>query len=186
MNKHEVYSIYNKALNNGKLVKNSFCEFCGLNTDKVDGHHYDYDKPLDVIWVCKNCHPKLHLYFKRGKPKERKDKFNNFILYVVDRIKTLRDVKNRTLRIKLTKYNFKEEKDMFGKAMGKDGKYKSIKINSDTHKKLEYVKYKTGICIVDFINQAIDHYLEHKIYLDNVPVNKEWEYLKEENKRGLK
>ena len=41
------------SVRNGKLKKEP-CKFCG-NT-KVQAHHEDYSKPLDVIWVCFKCH----------------------------------------------------------------------------------------------------------------------------------
>lgn len=30
------------------------CQYCG--STKTQAHHEDYDKPLDVIWVCFKCH----------------------------------------------------------------------------------------------------------------------------------
>jgi len=39
-------------LRNGKLKK-AKC-LCGKR--KVEAHHEDYFKPLDVIWLCKGCH----------------------------------------------------------------------------------------------------------------------------------
>lgn len=35
------------------------CSSCG-NDCKPDAHHADYDKPLDVTWLCRPCHMKLH------------------------------------------------------------------------------------------------------------------------------
>lgn len=35
------------------------CEHCGTVKD-VHGHHEDYDKPLEVIWLCVLCHAKHH------------------------------------------------------------------------------------------------------------------------------
>ena len=42
----------------GRLKKKP-CEWCGV-TDKTEGHHEDYGKPLEVVWLCKPCHGKRH------------------------------------------------------------------------------------------------------------------------------
>lgn len=49
-----------KAALKGKLIKPSICSLCGTITDNIIGHHGDYTKPLDVIWVCWSCHNNLH------------------------------------------------------------------------------------------------------------------------------
>lgn len=36
------------------------CELCG-NID-VEMHHPDYSKPLDVRWLCTNCHRWVHTW----------------------------------------------------------------------------------------------------------------------------
>jgi len=47
------------ALDSGKLDKPDNCQICG--TDCIpNGHHEDYSKPLDVIWVCNQCHVDIH------------------------------------------------------------------------------------------------------------------------------
>ena len=53
-----VYAVSN-ALRDGKITKAVQCENCGSN-DKLEGHHHDYDKPLDVVWVCNPCHREIH------------------------------------------------------------------------------------------------------------------------------
>ena len=46
-----------QAILDGSLLK-SPCERCGdLNTL---AHHEDYDKPLDVMWLCQPCHKQRH------------------------------------------------------------------------------------------------------------------------------
>lgn len=50
------------ALRSGKLHKPNHCEDCKkrFSKNKIEGHHEDYDKPLEVIWLCRKCHRKLH------------------------------------------------------------------------------------------------------------------------------
>lgn len=36
------------------------CELCDKNVKKIYAHHYDYSKPLDVIWLCSACHADVH------------------------------------------------------------------------------------------------------------------------------
>lgn len=46
------------AVQRGELEKKP-CERCGAL--KVEAHHHDYSKPLDVEWLCKKCHNKEHV-----------------------------------------------------------------------------------------------------------------------------
>ena len=48
-----------RAVQAGKLVKPASCEWCP-RTDNIHGHHDDYDRPLDVIWLCPVCHRARH------------------------------------------------------------------------------------------------------------------------------
>ncbi len=51
----------NYAVRTGQLVKGP-CAICG--TDKhIHAHHRDYEKPLDVTWLCAKCHHRLHATF---------------------------------------------------------------------------------------------------------------------------
>jgi transcriptional regulator with XRE-family HTH domain len=42
-------------------TKREVCKLCGKK--KAEGHHYDYDKPLEVIWLCKKHHAAWHKVF---------------------------------------------------------------------------------------------------------------------------
>jgi len=46
-----------KAIRHGILVRQP-CERCGAM--KTEAHHEDYDKQLDVMWLCTPCHKKRH------------------------------------------------------------------------------------------------------------------------------
>lgn len=50
--------IYKYALRQGKLESGP-CAVCGC-TKNIDGHHTDYTKPLDVVWLCKTHHREEH------------------------------------------------------------------------------------------------------------------------------
>lgn len=39
------------------------CDACG--SAKSEMHHGDYDKPLDVRWLCRSCHLALHKQVSR-------------------------------------------------------------------------------------------------------------------------
>lgn len=48
-------SISYAAIKSGRLIPAVRCERCTKKT-KTDGHHPDYSKPLEVVWLCRRCH----------------------------------------------------------------------------------------------------------------------------------
>jgi hypothetical protein len=44
-----------KAIRDGELEKKDKCEQCNLKK-KLQGHHEDYSKPLEIVWLCSSCH----------------------------------------------------------------------------------------------------------------------------------
>jgi hypothetical protein len=52
------------AVRAGRLIKLP-CEVCG--DPKSNGHHEDYSRQLDVIWLCRPCHDVEHERLKRVK-----------------------------------------------------------------------------------------------------------------------
>ena len=55
-----------KAILYGKVIRKTICENCGASGTFKDGrnmvqaHHPDYNKPLEVIWLCQKCHHEWH------------------------------------------------------------------------------------------------------------------------------
>lgn len=48
-----------KALANGSLIRWPGCAACHRKRG-LEAHHYDYDRPLDVTWLCMKCHKAAH------------------------------------------------------------------------------------------------------------------------------
>lgn len=62
--KSYAHSVLNWAVRTGAITKRP-CEVCGA--EPAQAHHYDYNKPLDVLWLCHKCHVKAH--HPNAKPK---------------------------------------------------------------------------------------------------------------------
>lgn len=48
-------------MRSGAISKPKRCQGCGRNESesRLGAHHYDYTRPLDVIWLCKVCHKRV-------------------------------------------------------------------------------------------------------------------------------
>ncbi len=57
--KAKAHDAVSNAIRDGKLERPSHCESC-FQEKFVHGHHEDYNKPLDVDWLCIKCHFELH------------------------------------------------------------------------------------------------------------------------------
>lgn len=55
--KIKAHKILNRAINKGWLLRKP-CIACGQ--ENAHGHHFDYNKPLEIIWLCKIHHGQLH------------------------------------------------------------------------------------------------------------------------------
>lgn len=69
--------VVEKAIQRGIIERKTHCENCGSSETNKDGrsnveaHHDDYNKPLEVRWLCRKCHFEWH---KENKAVKRKFK----------------------------------------------------------------------------------------------------------------
>ena len=61
------HDIVEKAIISGRLARPDTCEQCGGpgkpfadGRHPIQAHHCDYNKPLDVMWLCQPCHHDWH------------------------------------------------------------------------------------------------------------------------------
>lgn len=47
--------VFHRALGSGEVTKPDSCQRCG-SLETIEAHHGDYSKPLDVEWLCRDCH----------------------------------------------------------------------------------------------------------------------------------
>lgn len=55
--KAAAHALVKRAINAGRLIRGN-CEVCG--SEDTHGHHEDYNKPLEVIWLCPTHHKLAH------------------------------------------------------------------------------------------------------------------------------
>lgn len=98
------------AIQTGELVRQP-CEKCGT-TEHVVGHHEDYNKPLEVVWLCKHHHKERHAELDREE-KPKPDMVNNPPHYTHGGIETIAYIRAKLspeeyvgyLRGNIEKYN---------------------------------------------------------------------------------
>lgn len=70
--KAKAWSAVGNALLKNEIEKPIYCELCGVFDVTIHAHHEDYSKPLEVLWLCHNCHMSLHA-------SQREDKCHSII-----------------------------------------------------------------------------------------------------------
>lgn len=48
------------ALKRGEVKKPTRCQAKGCAKHKIEGHHPDYRRPIEVLWACRSHHRRLH------------------------------------------------------------------------------------------------------------------------------
>lgn len=64
--KRKAHIAVGNALRDGLMKKPANCSLC-LVLAKVEGHHDDYARPLDVRWLCVLCHKRVHKEEREGR-----------------------------------------------------------------------------------------------------------------------
>lgn len=62
-NRRKAQIILGNAVRDGRIEKQP-CFICG---EKSEAHHPDYDRPLDVVWLCPAHHKQVHAMAKKLK-----------------------------------------------------------------------------------------------------------------------
>lgn len=70
----EAYRVMNRARYYGAVITPSNCERCGISDSErsIHGHHEDYSRPLDVMWLCDKCHVHRHIELRRERNQQKK------------------------------------------------------------------------------------------------------------------
>lgn len=59
--KKNAYMALDAAIRAGEVTRRTVCSGCGCpdTEHRIEAHHYDYARPLDVIWLCTPCHRRM-------------------------------------------------------------------------------------------------------------------------------
>lgn len=61
--KRKAHIVLGNAVRDGRVEKPKECSDCGKAPQRrhhLQGHHEDYSKPLEVVWLCVDCHRNRH------------------------------------------------------------------------------------------------------------------------------
>lgn len=56
--KYRAHYFLSNAIRDKRIIKPDYCEVCGKKC-KPHGHHSDYSRPLEVVWMCAQCHGQI-------------------------------------------------------------------------------------------------------------------------------
>lgn len=66
----KAHTTLHNAVRDGKIKKQP-CAICS-STKFIHAHHRDYSKPLEVVWLCAQCHHRVHALFPETAAHEKK------------------------------------------------------------------------------------------------------------------
>ncbi len=70
----QAQNLLETAIKQGVIQRRDTCEQCGSSgrmkdgRSKVQAHHCDYNKPLEVLWLCQKCH---HIWHKNNQARRK-------------------------------------------------------------------------------------------------------------------
>lgn len=64
-NKINARRVVEAAIKAGVLTKPEACSSCGKKDCRIEAHHEDHTKPLEVTWLCVSCHRKRDYEMRR-------------------------------------------------------------------------------------------------------------------------
>jgi hypothetical protein len=62
--KYQVQRALYRAVRRGTVIRPKKCSKCGVRC-KPQGHHEDYTKRFEVVWLCASCHRLRHVELER-------------------------------------------------------------------------------------------------------------------------
>ena len=75
-----------KAVAAGTLVRPASCSRCG-GGKRIEAHHPDYSKPLEVMWLCRRCH-----YHEHGHAQEHSEHLRKLAAEKAERVRSMEAV----------------------------------------------------------------------------------------------
>jgi hypothetical protein len=69
-NRRKAQWTLSNAIRDKRIFKKDLCERCGSG-GKLEAHHPDYSKPLEVLWVHDLCHKAIHKEEREARRKAR-------------------------------------------------------------------------------------------------------------------
>ena len=58
--KYRCHYALTNAVRDGRIKKPDRCSRCNEKASRIEGHHDDYSKPLEVVWLCPLCHRRYY------------------------------------------------------------------------------------------------------------------------------
>ena len=60
--KREANRLVHNAIRRGEIIRPKLCQSCHRPKKRINAHHPDYRKPMEVIFLCSSCHGLQHRF----------------------------------------------------------------------------------------------------------------------------